>query len=84
MGGLSYWVRQAGTGRIVLVLYTVGGAELTVPEHAGADGLVVVWRDAAARTEAGFHAAYDFASNFNTTTAADPRPDLTADGVDLA
>lgn len=75
---LSYWVCQSGTGRIILVLYTAGGEELTVPAHDNAPDLVVVFKDASARTRE----AYDFRTKFNTTISGDPRPDLSAEGVE--
>ena len=78
---LSYWVCQSGTGRIILVLYTAGGEELTVPAHDNAPDLVVVFKDASARTREAFDAQYNFAENFNTTTDLDPRPDLTEYGI---
>ena len=81
-GKCAYWTHQTGTGRIVLVLYTAGGAELEVPAHSYAANLVVLFRDAATRTREAFDATYDFRTKFNTTISGDPRPDLSAEGVE--
>lgn len=81
-GKCTYWAWQTGSGRIVLVLYTEGGVELEVPAHTYAADLVVVFRDAATWMREAFDARYDFSTMINTTTSGDPRPDLSAEGVE--